>query len=187
MKILISDLKTIVSEIIFKTGIPAEDGKKIVNHIMYAEVMGKNTHGIYRLPYIVNKLKNINYTQVEIIPINNSFIKVDGKGQYALAVCEHVVDAAIKHALTNPISFVCGTNYLGNTGVMGYYSRKLAEENLISIIFCNSEYAIAPTGGCEAILGTNPIAFGFPNEEYPIIVDFATAAKTYLYSIQLRI
>ncbi len=179
MQISISELKAIVSEIILKTGIPTEEGNKIIDHIIYAEIMGKKTHGVYRLPYIVNKLKNINYAQVEIIPINNSFIKIDGKGQYALAVCEHVVEAAIQNTLTNPITFVCGTNYVGNTGVMGYYSRKLAERNLISIIFCNSEYAIAPTGGCEAILGTNPIAFGFPNEEHPIIVDFATAAKTY--------
>jgi LDH2 family malate/lactate/ureidoglycolate dehydrogenase len=35
---------------------------------------------------------------------------------------------------------------------------------------------VAPYGGIDPILGTNPLAFGFPADPFPIIVDASTSA-----------
>jgi len=104
---------------------------------------------------------------------------VNGGNHLGLVVAQKTCDSIIKCSSKNPICLVAATNYLGTTGAMGYYARQIANEGLICIVFCNSEYAVAPWGGKDPILGTNPIAFGIPTNSKPIVVDFATSAKTY--------
>src|SRR5437764_1849800 len=44
----------------------------------------------------------------------------------------------------------------------------------------NSTKLVAPLWGAERMLGTNPIAIGFPGmEEPPIVIDMATCAAAY--------
>ena len=57
-----------------------------------------------------------------------------------------------------------------------YYSLKAAEQGCIAFICSNSPAQIAPIGGKERMLGTNPFAvvIPVPNDE-PIIIDMATS------------
>jgi (2R)-3-sulfolactate dehydrogenase (NADP+) len=61
-------------------------------------------------------------------------------------------------------------------GAAGYYADRAATQGLIGLAFTNAMPAIAPTGGTEGLLGTNPIgaAFPVPNAD-PVIADMATA------------
>ena len=61
-------------------------------------------------------------------------------------------------------------------GAAGYYAERAAEHGLIGLAFTNAMPAIAPTGGSEGLLGTNPIgaAFPIPGAD-PVIADMATA------------
>ena len=52
----------------------------------------------------------------------------------------------------------------------------LAQGGLVSIIASNASPWVAPYGATEGRLGTNPICFGFPSAEEPIILDIGTSA-----------
>jgi (2R)-3-sulfolactate dehydrogenase (NADP+) len=60
-------------------------------------------------------------------------------------------------------------------GVAGHPCEQLARNGFISFIYGNSPKAIAPAGAKEKILGTNPIAFGAPHGDDPLIIDFAVS------------
>jgi uncharacterized oxidoreductase len=67
-----------------------------------------------------------------------------------------------------------------HVGRLGEYCEMAAEAGLISQLMANShgnQRWVAPPGGSEARLGTNPIAYGIPNGLAPIIFDFGTAAS----------
>jgi LDH2 family malate/lactate/ureidoglycolate dehydrogenase len=51
-----------------------------------------------------------------------------------------------------------------------------AERGLVSVIASNASPWVAPHGATEGRLGTNPISFGFPSAEEPIILDIGTSA-----------
>jgi LDH2 family malate/lactate/ureidoglycolate dehydrogenase len=72
---------------------------------------------------------------------------------------------------------VCNTNHFG---IAGYYVLKALERNLIGWAMTNSTKLVAPLWGAERMLGTNPIAIGFPGkQEPPIVIDMATSAAAY--------
>jgi L-2-hydroxycarboxylate dehydrogenase (NAD+) len=72
---------------------------------------------------------------------------------------------------------VRNTNHFG---IAGYYVLKALERDLIGWAMTNSTKLVAPLWGAERMLGTNPIATGFPGkQEPPIVIDMATSAAAY--------
>jgi len=67
-------------------------------------------------------------------------------------------------------------------GRIGHWAEQCAAAGLVSVHFVNvpNGAVVAPFGGLEARLGTNPFAAGFPRPgAEPIIVDFATSRWAY--------
>lgn len=80
---------------------------------------------------------------------------------------------AIKKAKEMGIACV-GVHNTNHFGVTGFYSDLALRENCIGLVIANTDPAIAPVGGKEALIGTNPIALGIPSDSY-ITVDMATS------------
>ena len=65
-------------------------------------------------------------------------------------------------------------------GIAGYYPLAALKLGLIGWAMTNTPKLVAPVGGAERMLGTNPIAIAFPaGEEPPVVIDFATSVATY--------
>lgn len=73
---------------------------------------------------------------------------------------------------------VVGLVAAGDVYMLSNYVDRIARAGLAGMAFTNSfEPDVHPIGGIERLLGTNPIAFGFPSaDENPIIMDLATSA-----------
>jgi L-2-hydroxycarboxylate dehydrogenase (NAD+) len=50
-------------------------------------------------------------------------------------------------------------------------------QDLVGLVIANTEPAMAPIGGKEAIIGTNPIAIGIPSNKNYVSVDMATSTS----------
>jgi L-2-hydroxycarboxylate dehydrogenase (NAD+) len=69
-----------------------------------------------------------------------------------------------------------GVHNSNHFGVAGYYSDMAIMQDLIGVVIANTEPAVAPIGGKEPIIGTNPIAIGIPSNKNYVSVDMATSA-----------
>jgi uncharacterized oxidoreductase len=74
-------------------------------------------------------------------------------------------------------------------GRLGGYVQKVAEQNMAGIATCNNRkvgHIVAPWGGREGRLGTNPFAFAAPTRTWPMVLDMSTCmipeGKVYLAS-----
>jgi len=74
---------------------------------------------------------------------------------------------------------VVGAQRTPHTGPLGYFARMCALEGLIALCLANCQPLAVPYRAKSAVLGTNPITFGFPLSPEPIVVDLATTAVTY--------
>jgi LDH2 family malate/lactate/ureidoglycolate dehydrogenase len=70
---------------------------------------------------------------------------------------------------------VVGARDTWHTGMLSYYAEKAAKAGLVSMIASNASANVAPHGGTEGRFGTNPIAFGFPSQEEPVVWDIGTS------------
>ena len=64
-----------------------------------------------------------------------------------------------------------------HVGRLGEWVELLADEGLVALAFCNAEPTVAPFGGRERRLGTNPIAWAAPRRPPapPLVMDWSTA------------
>lgn len=62
-------------------------------------------------------------------------------------------------------------------GRVGQYAEYFAAAGVIGITLCNSGSGVAPFGGKQRLLGTNPIAIGVPraNTQAPVMLDGSTS------------
>lgn len=100
---------------------------------------------------------------------------LDGGNNTGMVAAYRASEAAIRRAEANGLAIVC----LGNTWMTGrsaYYCEMIARAGLVVIHTVSALPAVAPFGGTRPALGTNPIAFGFPTDGDPLVIDMGTSA-----------
>ncbi|HPD82510.1 MAG: Ldh family oxidoreductase [Alphaproteobacteria bacterium] len=181
-EIKIDDLKELCIHALTKTGLSDEHARLTVDHYLENELSGKKSHGMVRVIQVNGAIKKIGIPEKppEITTDNGNIAVINGQMNLGPVVGKMVVDESIKRAKQHGLSLVGMNYYFGNTGSMAYYLRRLAEENLIGVMSCNSECMVAAPTGKERLLGTNPIGLCIPSEDgNHFIADFATSAIAY--------
>jgi LDH2 family malate/lactate/ureidoglycolate dehydrogenase len=81
-------------------------------------------------------------------------------------------------ASTAGVAFVVG-RHMGHTGRIGAYPEAIARQGCLGIVVCSgprSGHFVAPFGGLEGRLATNPIADAYPVEGgSAVVADFSTS------------
>jgi LDH2 family malate/lactate/ureidoglycolate dehydrogenase len=104
--------------------------------------------------------------------------RVHGDGGPGHVTGLFATDIAIKKAKevgTGVVALVGG----GDIFRLGYYADRMARAGLAGIVMTNTHpVRVHVPGGIEPIMGTNPVAFAFPQESRdPIVMDLATSAS----------
>jgi L-2-hydroxycarboxylate dehydrogenase (NAD+) len=163
------------------TGLGLDERSAIVvaEHLIDAELSGLRSHGVSRLAGIITTLASGNRNGPGIFgQPAPSVLRYDAHGELGIVAVTKAVERAREVALEQHVCVMATIGYVGTTGVLGTYTRFLAEAGLVGLALCSSEYAVAPHGGARAVLGTNPIAAAFPAD--PVFsADLATAAWAY--------
>lgn len=178
MRISKSDLKELVKSILTRNGLKSDDAEIVSETYIQADCYGVNTHGIKILPSHIEKMKLGGYNlnpQFKIVRSNVSFAVIDGDNSFGPLCANYCMNLAIKEAKEKGIYTVFSKN--NNTyGAAFYYSMMACKEGLIGITFCNSPAAMAPIGGYDKLIGTNPISIAIPGKNHnPILLDMATS------------
>ena len=101
-----------------------------------------------------------------------SSLVADARTGFAYPAIDAGFEALIPAAQAAGVAGCAVTNSY-NCGLLGYHVRRLAENGLIGMGFTNSPKSMAPVGGTEAVLGTNPMALAVPAEagEAAFVID----------------
>ena len=175
-------LKDVTYRIFYAVGSPGETARTVAEHLVDANLTGHDSHGMIRIPQYVASIKDGKLSAdatPEVIKDTPTIAHVDGHGTFGQVVGKFAADIAIEKARTLSISCVSMYN-LGHLGRIGTYVEMCAKAGMASIMYCglSGEFRrVAPFGGREGRLSTNPIAMACPNGvEDPILLDFATCA-----------
>ena len=161
-----------------ENGVPLEQAQMVADCFVTADLYGVTSHGCAVLPAHIQRLKRGGYNlnpEFKILRETPSFAVIDGDNAIGPVSADYCMDYAVRKAKENGVFTVFSRN--NNTfGPAFYYSLKAAEKGLIAFICSNSPAQMAPIGGKEKMLGTNPFSVVIPiPDSDPIIVDMATS------------
>lgn len=175
MKVKVDEIKKLCVDVLLRQGVNREDAEVIVAEYLYGELSGKKSHGLMAFPDVLDKLRNIG-NGWKVVKEDKSFALIDGKKNIGQVVGKFAVELAIKKALGNGLSLV-GINNMFSYLMPGYYAKMIAVQDMIGIVLNNGRSRVAPFGGIESKLGTNPLAIAFPTQKMPFVLDMATSKK----------
>lgn len=179
MKIKITELHNLIKTILTSTHYSESQAEEIAEVLLYAEMTGKNTQGIVKLMGM-EPIQNIKpQSTPKVVKETKVSALIDGGGNPGILVSKMATKLLLEKCKEHGFALVGTKNTFSSTGVIGYYAGEVAKNDYIGIVMAGSPGGVAPYGGIDPLFGTNPMAFGFPTNDWPIIFDAATAAITW--------
>jgi len=172
-------LRKICTTVLKAAGAPDEIAEQVTDCLVSANLLGVDSHGVFLLPTYLERIKKgwiIPTNKPKVINETPTTAIVDGNHQFGYVVAPKAMEIAIKKAKENGIAVVT-IRKVDHIGRLGYYAMMAAKENMIGFIACDADPLVAPYGGVDKILGTNPFAIAIPGKEYPFLLDIATSMR----------
>jgi L-2-hydroxycarboxylate dehydrogenase (NAD+) len=148
-----------------------------------ADLTGADAHGIFRLPQYVRRIQagGVNPTpQIEVRRTGPATALVDGDNGMGHLVMSRAAEAAIALAREAGVAWV-GARRSNHAGPAGPYAAMPVQHGMVGIYAAvASANHMAPWGGSESLLGTNPLAVAIPcGDRPPVVLDMATTVVSY--------
>ena len=155
-----------------------DEAGMVADNLIDADIRGVSTHGLTRIPLYFQSidrglcdLKAVpevvrSYGATAVIDAHNGMGQVSGV---------KAMELAIANAEKYGIGYV-GVRNACHYGTAGFYAMMAERRGMIGFSTTNSGTFVAPYGGVEKRLGTNPVAVAIPARRHdPILLDMATS------------
>jgi ureidoglycolate dehydrogenase (NAD+) len=171
-------------------GLLPADAKLIATSLVQTSLWGIDSHGIARLGHYLSRITAGSIEAKPKLRLKRSgpcTAQLDGAHGHGIVICHRAMTEAIKLAKKNGIGAV-GVSNSTHGGAIGLYGRQAAAAGMVSIGFTHSDAFVAPHGGRQKFLGTNPICIAFPTTDpkRPLCFDMATSAVPYNRVVNYR-
>ncbi|MEX1234166.1 MAG: Ldh family oxidoreductase [Roseovarius sp.] len=172
------DLIARVSQIFQRSGLSALQSDAVARTIAAGERDACKSHGIYRIDGCLRTIKAGKVTLdavPELAPEEGAIVRVAANGGFANAAFElGAPELALRAKDLGMAALVI--NDCTHFAALWPEIEALTAHGLAAMAMCPSYSSVAPTGGSEALMGTNPFAFGWPRADTdPYVFDFATS------------
>jgi LDH2 family malate/lactate/ureidoglycolate dehydrogenase len=164
-------------------GLPDADAAKVGELMTESDLTGADAHGVFRLPQYVQRIRagGLNpRPAITVMRTAPATALVDGDNGMGHLVLARAAETAIALARETGVAWV-GTRNSNHAGAAGVYAAMPLAHDMIGLYsaVANANH-MAPWGGIDLLLGTNPIAAAIPaGEEAPIVLDIATSIVSY--------
>ena len=174
------ELRRLSAAILEAVGTPAACARVVADALVAANLVGHDSHGVIRLPGYVDAAR-AGHVRPATAPVfvgrDRATARIDGGwgwGQPAMLLAtETAIDLAREFAVG--VAVVHRSYHIGRVAP---YVETIARAGMVGIALANAGPAVAPYGGRQRVMGTNPFAWAAPRAagQEPLAFDIATAA-----------
>lgn len=177
-RISVEALTTFVAQALMAQQVPKADADTVASHMVQADVLGHDTHGVFRLRQYLNRLRDGGCNakaDVHVVTETVATALVDGDNGLGHLAMSHACTLAMNKAREAGIGWV-GVRRGNHAGPLALYVRPQAQANMIGMAAAvGSANHVPPFGGSDLLLGTNPIAIATPTDSNdPFVLDMAS-------------
>ena len=161
-------LRTIADRLLQCAGAGEEEAGIIARHVIGANLAGHDSHGIIQAPTYIDRIKRghiVPGAPFDVVNETPSTLVVDGHWGFGYSVSERAMRLTIEKAKAQGTA--AATVYRqSHVGRVADYPLMAVREGMIGLMTADSgrtAKAVAPFGGSEPRLGTNPICVAVPS------------------------
>ena len=176
-----AELTAICLNVFQELNIPAAEAEIVTRSMVDANRVGHDSHGVIHLPKYVRELEEGLIqpgASIETLHESASIAVLDGNWGFGPVIATRAVALAIQKAKQTDVSSVA-VSRCNEGGRLGGYACLAADAEMIALLMANDHgggTCVAPHGGIEGRLSTNPIACAVPIEgQDPIVLDMSTS------------
>ena len=156
------------------------EAQLVADHLVLANLSGHDSHGVGMIPRYLRSLRDgelrLN-AHAHLARDAGAVLTVDGGRGFGQVVAQEAMQLGIARAQQLGICAV-GLRNAHHIGRIGHWAEQCADAGLVSFHFVNvaGDPLVAPFGGIDARIGTNPFCAAFPRTgQPPLVLDFATS------------
>jgi len=172
------ELEELAAGVLRGAGVAAGDAALTATSLVQADLWGHQSHGVMRLPWYVARLRTGAMTAdaaPEVLIDTGALVLLDAKDGIGQVSTDAARALAVARAKLHGVGAV-GVRNSNHFGTAMFYTRRAADEGCVAILTTNASPAMAPWGGREKRLGTNPWSIAAPWRGRVIALDIANTA-----------
>ena len=173
------DLRRFATEVLTRLGVPETDGALVADSLVQADLWGHQSHGVLRLPWYAARLRSgamSARTEPAVLNDTGPLVALDGRDGIGQVLADRARDLASERARQHGVGVV-GVRDSNHFGTAMYFTRRAARDGLVAVLTTNASPAMAPWGGREKAVGTNPWSIAAPAPGGRVVaVDIANTA-----------
>ena len=159
-----------------RVGYSGEHARIIVDQLVDNSLCGYRFAGLPRILAIAGDEKTrAARTPITVVHETPLSALMDGGNHVGYIVAYKAAELAITKARQHGMASVGAYNSY-YSGRNAYFVEKVVREGFVTLHVASAKARVLPPGGARPALGTNPICFGFPSSNGPVIVDMGTAS-----------
>lgn len=162
------------------SGVPADESARVAQSLVLANLCGHDSHGMIRIMQYADAIKDGRLkpgAPFNIVKQTAAVLVVDGGWGLGMVQAHRLLDRLIPRA--EALGLAAGTlKNCGHIGRLGEYAEAAAARKMAFLATVNNHgfgRGVAPPGGKEARIGTNPLCIGIPTNADPVVLDIGTS------------
>lgn len=175
-----TDLCSFATDLFRAAGVSAEEARLVAASLVESNLCGHDSHGVVRVAeYLPSLTSGSLRAGVDLLVLNQtaSLLVCDAQYGFGQVQMHRLIDRLEPMARAQGLA--CGTiRRCGHVGRLGEWVELLARRNLAGLMSVNDNgvlMCVAPPGGIDPRISTNPIALGVPTEAEPLVLDISTS------------
>ena len=177
-------LKQVARRVFVAAGVSTEEAEIIAESLVLSNLMGFDSHGIIRVVQYLEQMEDGMIKpggNLEVIRETPAMVIAKANWGFGQVAARQATDLVIEMARRTGLAAVA-VSECNHVGRMGEYTGLIADNGMMGLATANGSgggQRVAPWGGRERRLATNPISFAAPMEKgYPIVTDVATSVTS---------
>jgi uncharacterized oxidoreductase len=189
------ELIDFVSRLFTAAKVPPDEARTVSESLVGANLRGHDSHGVMRVTQYIDFVEKGFYRTGVALKVEHetpAAVTCDGQWGFGQVQAHRLLDLILPRAQALGLAAGAARD-CGHIGRLGEYAERAAEAGQVLIATVNNNGAgqrVAPPGGIEPRLGTNPLCAAVPTAGDPVVLDFGTSVaaegKVRVYHINQR-
>ncbi|MCZ6729171.1 MAG: Ldh family oxidoreductase [SAR324 cluster bacterium] len=174
-----AELEGFVGDVFRSAGYASEEAGLISRLMVAANLCGHDSHGVRQIPTYLKRIGEkqiVPNAPITVLRESPTTVLLDANLALGHVAAARALEMGVAKAREVKVS-VAAVRNLNHIGRVGAYPEMAAEQGMICLAFVQGHIrSVAPFGGLDKKLATNPFSAAFPNPGgAPILLDFASS------------